>query len=513
MAYSPPPTRFVDVPTALTSYGSVVSVTGVVVDVFRGVWKSQGSSSCITFTIKDADLNNGHTWDGLKIKYFKDDESKLPPVQHGDVILLRNIYVKRLQGKPVAVAAQNKNIPWAIFRHDLDPTSTTAPICGPDHFELSSLETRRSKALLELIAGTKKFRDESAMTIAPSASFTAHTPESGSGSRTSKKKFSLIRDARENTYVDLVCEVVKVDLFDSTKAQLYVTDYTANRKLYDRTPDDDDVGFGGDRFNYQRKKTWPGPVGQRSLPVLLWEPHASYARDLKESDFVRLSNVHMKLDRLHQQHLEAVVHTSRNNPYEVLIDLVDAGDDEQAGELLRRKEEYWKQNPRKRQPDDEEQQAPKSKKAKNKQRKQEQKKREEGQKPLVIKKTQPANKHVVAGNPSIDCLTIEDIMNNNSHNNESPDKIEYRLPFQNLCYRSTVRVVDFFPPNLEDFAVPESDECLTSGNKDNVVRWEWRFCLLIESASPPPAGQPKEQMKLYVAGPEAVYLLRLDASE
>jgi hypothetical protein len=86
-------TRLLDIPTALTSSGSV-SVVGVVVDVFGGVWKSKGSSSCITFTIKDSDLNNGHTWDGLKIKYFKDDESQLPPVQNGDVILLRGIWVR-----------------------------------------------------------------------------------------------------------------------------------------------------------------------------------------------------------------------------------------------------------------------------------------------------------------------------------------------------------------------------------------------------------------------------------
>lgn len=85
--------KLVDISTALSSQG-IFSVLGVVVDVFQGPWKSKGTSSCITFTIKDSDLDNGHTWDGLKIKYFRDNASQLPPVQEGDVILLRNILVR-----------------------------------------------------------------------------------------------------------------------------------------------------------------------------------------------------------------------------------------------------------------------------------------------------------------------------------------------------------------------------------------------------------------------------------
>jgi protection-of-telomeres protein 1 len=83
--------RTVPIATALSSLG-VVSVIGVVVDVFGLPFKSS-RSWCITFTLKDTDFGNGHVWDGLKIKYFKHDESHLPPVHVGDVILLRNIKV------------------------------------------------------------------------------------------------------------------------------------------------------------------------------------------------------------------------------------------------------------------------------------------------------------------------------------------------------------------------------------------------------------------------------------
>lgn len=83
-----------------------------------------------------------------------------------------------------------------------------------------------------------------------------------------------------------------------------------------------------------------------------------------------------------------------------------------------------------------------------------------------------------------------------------------------------IKVVDFFPPKLEEFAVPEkskqtgqsaSDEDGDNDYPNNFVRWSWRFCLLVESAALPPPGESRERMPLFVAGPEAEYLLRMDA--
>jgi len=92
--------------------------------------------------------------------------------------------------------------------------------------------------------------------------------------------------------------------------------------------------------------------------------------------------------------------------------------------------------------------------------------------------------------------------------------------------------VDFFPPKLEDFAVSynpeykmisdcESDsqydddgDAVMDGNASQRPRrsWEWRFCLLVEDAKPPP-GQPRDRIKLFVWGNEAVHLLKIDAVE
>jgi protection-of-telomeres protein 1 len=83
-----------DITTALSIRGNL-NVIGVVVDTLPLFW-TRGSSACITFTIKDADLD-GPTWEGgLKVKYFNDDESRLPGVRVNDAVLLRGVYVSEL---------------------------------------------------------------------------------------------------------------------------------------------------------------------------------------------------------------------------------------------------------------------------------------------------------------------------------------------------------------------------------------------------------------------------------
>jgi protection-of-telomeres protein 1 len=88
------PPKFVDVNTARSVQG-FVNVIGIVVDCLQKA-RSSGTSFVITFTIKDCDLE-GQSWDGLKIKYFNDNELFVPDVKVHDVILLRNIRVSSLK--------------------------------------------------------------------------------------------------------------------------------------------------------------------------------------------------------------------------------------------------------------------------------------------------------------------------------------------------------------------------------------------------------------------------------
>ena len=135
--------------------------------------------------------------------------------------------------------------------------------------------------------------------------------------------------------------------------------------------------------------------------------------------------------------------------------------------------------------------------------------------------------HLVAPRPVSDIVSFE------NHSNTTPDGTTYTLPFQNVKSRATVRVIDFFPHDLADFAVPcpkpseydiltdaESDqdegESVLQSQSNNGCeeerQWEWRFGLVLEDAFGR-RGEEKATMEVYVAGQDAEGLLKLDAEE
>jgi protection-of-telomeres protein 1 len=71
---------------------AVYTVLGVVVDTLP-IFRTKGSSKCVTFTIKDSHFDLPSWSGGLKVKYFSDDDSHIPNVKIDDVVLLRNIKV------------------------------------------------------------------------------------------------------------------------------------------------------------------------------------------------------------------------------------------------------------------------------------------------------------------------------------------------------------------------------------------------------------------------------------
>ncbi|KAL2829247.1 hypothetical protein BDW59DRAFT_38385 [Aspergillus cavernicola] len=509
------PPNYVDVAKALVTRGAV-NVIGVVVDVFGGAFKSQGTSFCITFTIKDCNLDNGHTWDGLKIKYFKDSETLLPPVKEGDVVLVRDLWVKLIEGRSLAVASQLNNIPWAVFRPDRDPISHGSALTGPIPFEPTYKEKAFASSLLAVCPNS--FR-----AISTSKPDFGHTSVSRSTSN-AQLKFSLLKDVKDRQYVDLIGEIVKIHDNDSEKAALYLTDYTSNENFFCYASDNDDNpnrGREGDEFNYlNRPKTkWNGPSGQMTVQITLWEPHASSVRErFKANDIVRLKNVRIKGSRVEGGILEGVLHTNRDNPRAANVFPVDFSNDPRVHQLIGRKEEFWKAHPRKSKRKTDEDPEPVSKKAKKKQRVKAQQKKEAGQTSLGLNKRDAVSTNIVPGVPtSMRHQTLEDIVNNDSHLNDSPEGIRYRLPFQNLCYLSTVRVVDFYPPLLEEFAVLQEHVSVGYDKKHDpdtsrtYQKWEWRFCLLVESAASSAPGQPKQRTKLWVSNSSSEYLLQCSA--
>ncbi|KAL8392496.1 hypothetical protein RB599_005136 [Gaeumannomyces hyphopodioides] len=106
------------------------------------------------------------------------------------------------------------------------------------------------------------------------------------------------------------------------------------------------------------------------------------------------------------------------------------------------------------------------------------------------------------------------------------------LPFVNLKYRAEVRVVDFFPSKLEDFAVrhkisefdalsddedgESSDGSSISsgyGGSGGAYAWEWRFTLVLEDAVPKSDGGAPDRIEVLVNKLEGQCLTGLDPED
>jgi protection of telomeres protein 1 len=94
------------------------------------------------------------------------------------------------------------------------------------------------------------------------------------------------------------------------------------------------------------------------------------------------------------------------------------------------------------------------------------------------------------------------------------------LPFINRRVRAHVRVVDFYPPDLEDFChwyegeqSKDDEEDEEEDDEEDSGRWQWEFCLLVEDASTPTTDTKQPRLRLFFDGRAGDQLLQLTATE
>ncbi|KMU76715.1 telomere-binding alpha subunit central domain containing protein [Coccidioides immitis RMSCC 3703] len=528
------PPNFTDIQTARSMSRGVVNVIGVVIDSLPPA-RSQGTSWISTFTLKASDFGDEYLT-GLKIRYFHDVDRYLPSPKVGDVVLLRHINLDLYNGKTIGLSRSSRVTPWVVFEARPTQRSTLSTVLCPGERPPSAAETKYAGYLVGLYRG-----DGSRPSIAPASPAinverSVSMPSSIQPTTRKADKFRLVKDAEYGSFSDIVGQVVKT-FSEYEKLLLYVTDYTQNKNLFDYSFDND--GRDGDEFDYssRSKRKWPGPYGRMTIQVTLWEPHSNFARDnIKEDDFVLLRNVHIKPGRSSGV-MEGALHTDRQFHAKVGVSLLDVNEgDERLKGLVRRKLEYWRKlkgrlaiEDGKRQLSDGEGSGKKTKKNKRQRKNKPQRvnNQAEATTTSVRPKRDELNPHVRSNYLATPTRTVEQILQNESHWNVGPGGIQYRMPFQNLKYRASVRVVDFFPPNLEDFAVPYNPEYamlrdtvdgsdLSDSDEEPIIGqqiWEWRFCLLVEDGGPGihhPPGQRRQRLKLFVTGPDAVFLLSID---
>lgn len=566
------PVGFISLVEAVSKVGTgsdseLYNVVGVCVDLLEPT-RTRTGDYMITFHLHDPYWTL--SGQGMKFRWFSKVENKLPAIHNqGDVVILRNVKTMNNNGQLIGVS--NYGSSWLVLPYaEMDALDSLADLKvkalwsekgNPSSFAQPALpndaELKYAKYIAQYedpsgwsrLAGTTRLQLENIM-----RSSGGHPPPR-------EKKFHLIEQLvlpthKERTWVEILAEVRKIYSSD-TRMEMEVTDYTSHFDLYDHQYDNNGCGRDGDEFGYlddSSRNKWPGPWGKMALTVVLWEPHCSQAKkSVTEGSFVYLRNLEIRKDK-NGVKLEGHCRTDTFNSTSINFEVrKPKEDDEELKALLLRKREYETQakadnkhffrhpqdaNKRKAKDFDEveaEETTHKGKKAKLRKRKRKENKTvatglSKGIPEAMVDKTlTEPNGNVRINNFDVPIKSIIDILDPDILERQTPKGNPYRLSFQNCKYKSHVRVVDYFPDKVEDFAAPrrvseydilpdndgegeeDSEIDLTGENADR-VQWEWRFFLLVEDARlPPNTGGRPTQMELLVADTDGDFLLKTDA--
>lgn len=358
-----------------------------------------------------------------------------------------------------------------------------------------------------------------------------------------RDKFSALKDVKEGKFADLVVEVVRPPFELGDKICMWVSDYTEHSDFFNR-PDDDGQGWAdgrptrdGDPFGYTGKfnkkhnfsqddeQQWFGPSGKMSMQVTCWEPHADFIRNyVKAGDWVRLRNVQIGFGRS-VANIEGFLRTDLKYSERLYVDVLDTEANSEMinphlKDALRRKRDYEREHRKKDKAQGKKRSAPdepleenaktRRKKSRTERQKERQEKESKAEEELGL------NELIICENHDQSMVSLSTILEpvpyHTTINNEA---ITLYLPFTNAKYRTQVRVVDFHPANLQDFAVSvkrnkyaclsdnghESDDdevlstsssCVVDYERKGYV-WEWQFALKVEEVSASTSNRTKKK--------------------
>ncbi|KAF2190160.1 hypothetical protein K469DRAFT_699768 [Zopfia rhizophila CBS 207.26] len=517
------PEGFIPISTAGTYQGTVANLIGVVVKDVAPPTQTKGTDWCLSFTIQDCFDGQSDHVSTISCRIFRKNPAMLPKVTGiGDVIILRRVGINQFRGKCDAIVAHKHNSEVICFKNSgiPMPDSELHIAGGVNKIPHSAVPDSITPTLgeqmyaVELKGAAKSFVDGllRMQGLAPKAPVAI---------RSGGQKLSLIKDLESGNFYDIRGQVVKV-YSEITGVDLYITDYTENNGLV-LHQDPQELANEDDGYTPSSVQKWQGPFGQLTLAIRLYDPHAAWATsNIREGDFVYVRNVRTKFGKSNK--LEGALHSDRDNPLKVDIRKLTTQSD--IDDINKRKAAYEKgraaafvvNEPKKASA------LKKEKKAKKKaQKEQEQQELQEKLEKEVANAT-GSNAHVRCSFSDVRLSTVSDILSNPARKITGVNGKELVLPFVNARYRSRLRVLDFYPSNLEDFSHCLDDQKwnkqMSKLNLDDDAtvtpspqsRWEWAFQVIVEDASTPARTAP-DQMTLIVAADGAECLLKMDACD
>ncbi|KAK8034419.1 hypothetical protein PG993_009414 [Apiospora rasikravindrae] len=548
LANRPLPPTFTSIQDALNgdlaAKGSLVNMIGVVRDIRPPIPTMKKDWKC-TMTIFDKSTDDENT--GINLSVFR-PEKELPSPGYLDVVLIMSVKVQNYRSEISLLSNFKTQI--LVYSASAIPMPPT-----PANDALKSHTGPKAKQPgdEEQVYVSWLYHAVNKDTLPDANEF----EEQANRSLNIKEKFSLLKDVGDGGFYDLIVEVIKDphDLLD--KVSMWVTDYTENKYFFNHSWDTSnaDPGRDGDPYGYTSAfqnptmRAWPGPFGRHCLQLTCWEPHAGHLRSqVRAGKWIRMRNLQIKYGR-NGGNLEGFLREDRAHPSRLGFEVLELSDfsedaDPRVKEAIKRKLEYNKKF--------KQQKAAltgsKDLKAIGAKRKgkgepamlnsKQRRKLQRAQNEQKVEKQQAQKAELLGLNKQVTCESedqpispLDRILDGVSWKRNGINGEEHvALPFTNVKFRANVRVVDFRPRRLEDFAagrkVTEFD-CLSDydggsgsesegqgGTLDSFAApksWEWRFALELEDASPKGKGEKAERMWALVDNYEAQQLTNMDA--
>ncbi|KJZ80543.1 hypothetical protein HIM_00393 [Hirsutella minnesotensis 3608] len=558
--------------------GVPVTVIGVVTD-FRAPIETKGSDWKCQIQLYDRSVEDEYQ-DSLIFNIFRPLEG-MPDAKLGDIIVIRSAKTQHHNVDTVSLLSS-----WTSIIRVYDASKLSE---GRD----ASLALRRGRG--KVSTSPDRVESQLVSTLYRTVNKDRLPSESDFESRkimsvNVRNKFSELKDVKDGQFVDVTVRIVKEPYDMGDRTTVWVSDFTENEKFYNYSIANDVTSEGqvGDTYGYLKpfqnsaKKTdWTGPFGKHSLQVTVWPPHTSVIFDkrLTRGSWVSLRNLHIKFGH-NGLYLEGFLREDRHaqgpklNIVPLWVNPEETKDPESLTEELKssikRKMQYEKSTKRALKELDEAAEAgrkrkanlqssdepPKKKKGPSKQlRKARRELERERAKSALIPNLNKNGKMLVQvvfmlseANFSVKCENegkatsciadiLEPVKVNTVVNGQATT---LRLPFANTKHRAYVRVVDFRPAILEDFARPrkfseadvlsdvESSSESGSSASDSATEdsrmtsfvtrttdstiWEWRFFLKLQDALVED-GKEKKSFWVFVDNSAAQCLLSRDASD
>ncbi|KAK7413436.1 hypothetical protein QQX98_007661 [Neonectria punicea] len=522
-----------------------VNTVGVVTD-FRAPIPTRGKDWKCAMRLYDLSVQDDEDM-SLRLNVFR-PEKEMPVAGCGDVVLLFSAKVQRLNMEfPSLITHWETKIHVYSAAKIPRPPSNASCALGLSSKSQSRLPGQKENAYVSYMYH---------IIIKDRIPTETEFDHMALQSTNVKDKFSQLKDVVDGRFYDIVVQVVREPYDQGDKITLWVSDYTENLTFFHYAFQ----SATNDSYGYTKTKTkpaasngdWSGPFGKKSMQITCFEPHATAIRQEKitSGTWVIIRNLQTRWGH-NASNLEGYLREDRAAHGPKLgirtLDQDPESIDPRLKDAIRRKRDYERTKKeqmkditdaakagQKRKAEGAVTTGPTSAPKKSKTKARRAAKRAQAQNdedrtntPVLVT---DLNAQVKCENQNKPASLIADLLEPVLHDTAIDGQVvKLKLPFVNTNYRANVRVVNFMPANLKDFAFAKksSEYDVLSDNDDGdggseseedmmtdftaIRNWEWRFYLELEDAAVP-ENQQKNRVWVAVDNQAAQCLMGLDAS-